>query len=76
MEQWWYDTDRVKPGDLKRSLFQCYSVFHKSHMDCPGSECRPLAVFERYSQEIQVIFMTCISLYVQHFNWEVIKPRK
>jgi hypothetical protein len=33
MEQLWNDTDRGKPKDWKKNLFQYHFVHHKSHMD-------------------------------------------
>jgi hypothetical protein len=33
MEQWWKDTDRVKPMYSEENLFQCHFDHHKSHID-------------------------------------------
>jgi hypothetical protein len=38
MEQWWNDTDRGKPHDLKINLSHYHFFHHKFHMDCPGNK--------------------------------------
>jgi hypothetical protein len=37
MDEWWNDTDRVKPEYSEKYLSQFYSYFvrYRSHMDCP-----------------------------------------
>jgi hypothetical protein len=37
MEHKWNDIDRGKPKDSKENLSQSDSVYHKSHIDCPGN---------------------------------------
>jgi hypothetical protein len=38
---WYNDTDRGKPKISKVNLSQCRYVYHKSHIDCLGSEPVP-----------------------------------
>jgi hypothetical protein len=32
-QKWWNDTDRVKPKNSEKNLYQCHFVHHVSHMD-------------------------------------------
>lgn len=38
----WSDTDKGKPKNSARNLFQSYFAHHKSHLDSLGSEPGPL----------------------------------
>jgi hypothetical protein len=38
MDDWWNDTDRVKPKYLEKNLSKCHFVYHKSCIDWPGIE--------------------------------------
>ena len=40
MEQWWNDTDRGHPMYSEKTLSQCHSGHHKSHIGWPGIEPR------------------------------------
>jgi len=42
MEIVWNDTDREKLTYSEKSLSQCHSGHHKTHMDWPGTEPGPL----------------------------------
>jgi hypothetical protein len=41
MEHWWSYADRVKPNYAKKTLFQCHTVRHKSHLAKPKTESGP-----------------------------------
>jgi len=54
MEQWWIDTDRVKPEYSERYLSQCYFVHYKSHIDCPGIAPETLLYHYTVPQSIDI----------------------
>jgi hypothetical protein len=61
LEPWWNDTDSRKPNNLQINLPQCYFIHHKSHMDWPEREPRPLLwVAGDWPPEIRQFFL-CIS---------------
>jgi hypothetical protein len=41
MEQRWNDTDRGKPKESEKNLFQCHFVHHKSYMERTRQEPGP-----------------------------------
>jgi hypothetical protein len=58
MEQWWKDTERVKPEFWAKYLPQCYFVHYTSHMDWPGTEPQPPLYHYAVPQSIDISELT------------------